>query len=139
MLGFGATFPCLGLGTGIAQLGVEASRRRSPLALPAPSRDSPDDHAENERQKDDQEQRQMNRQRWRLGGERIERHARPLPVRHREQDEENGDRHQDQGLEKRADHGCAFILLRTRRRLTRVIRSRESPGDFEQRSCFSWI
>src|SRR5712691_6956936 len=77
----------------------------APFALPEPGSDPTNDHAANEQEQDQREQRQLPRENRVRLVEGVERDDHQLPVRHREGDENDRERHQDQRRDNLANHG----------------------------------
>src|SRR5712692_1175803 len=95
----------LGLRARATQVALEAAGGAARFCLLEPGGDAAHDHPYDQRGEEREEERHARDGGGGVGGERIEREDDARAVRHREQHDENCERHQDEGADDLADHG----------------------------------
>src|SRR6516225_279276 len=87
----------------VRDLALQPAGRPPPLRLPQPRRDPADQDTKNEQDDHQREKGQRQRSRRMFGAERVERYRDDLPVGDRKRDNDNGERHKDDGRDDFAD------------------------------------
>src|SRR5580693_10275237 len=96
------------------------------MAVPQPRCRAADQHADDKQPDDQNEQRQVERQRRMLRAERVERHRHDLTVGHRKRNDDDGERYEDDGRNDLAEQTSGRSRFAAQPGLERLSRSRIS-------------